>query len=209
MSIISSRKSPAPTYLREGGSSRHNVEASLLLRRWPLCDDPQNAVLPLAVMLFLVALVAAETASFVLAAIALLVLALADWRNLLPVTYLLDAAGIEQRVLFLHRRIAWAAVARCEVWPNGVRLMRSAAGHPLDALRSIFIPWNEDRDAILALLARRALRARLVDGEGHVLPSTINHTNTAPSSIPTANPLPLAVPDPTTTATIDSPHITK
>jgi hypothetical protein len=209
MSIISSRKSAAPTYLRDDGSSRRNVEASLVLRRWPLRDDPQNAILPLAVMLFLVVLVAAETTSFALAAIALLVLALADWRNLFPVTYNFDASGIEQRVFFLRRRIAWAAVARCEVWPNGVRLMRSAAGHPLDALRSIFIPWNEDRDAILALLARRALRARLVAGDGHVMPSTISHPAMPPSSIPAANPLTLAAPEPPTTATIDSPHAAK
>jgi hypothetical protein len=209
MSIISSRKAPSPTYLRDDGSSRRQVEASLLLNRWPLRDEPQTAAIALGVIALLILLVALETASIGHAALALIVLALADWRNLLPVSYLLDASGIEQRVLFLRRRIAWAAVARCEVWPNGVRLMRSAAGHPLDALRSIFIPWQTDRDAILALLVRRALRARLVDGEGHVLPSTVSHPAPLPSSIPAANPLTLATPNPPSTATINSPHAAK
>ncbi len=203
MSIISSRKSPALAATpREEGSSRRGAESALRLGRWPLRDEPRSTALVLVAIGVLVALVAAQTASFAAAALVLVVLALADWRNLLPATYLLDASGIEQHVLFLRRRVAWAAVARCEVWPEGVRLLRSAAGHPLDGLRSIFIPWGDDREAILALLARRALRAHLVDGQGRaVLPSTASHPATPPSSIPTASPLPLPTAEPPTTTT--------
>lgn len=194
MSIISSRNSPALAATpREEGSTRHGAESSLRLRRWPLRDEPRSTALVLVAIGALVAVTAAQTASFALSTLVLALLALADWRSLLPVTYLLDASGIEQRVAFLRRRTAWAAVARCEVWPEGVRLLRSAAGHPLDGLRSFFIPWGNDRDAILTLLARRALRARLVDGQGReVLPSTASHRTTQPSSIPTVRPLPLA-----------------
>jgi hypothetical protein len=198
MSIITSRKPPSGTaMLGDDSPFRRSGDSSLTLHCWPMRDEPRVVAVAAGAIAILVVLAAAETASLVQAALAGIALALADWRNLLPVTYVLDASGIEQRVLFLRRRIAWAAVARCEVWPEGVRLMRSAVGHPLDALRSVFIPWQGERDAILALLARRALRARLVDDEGRaVMPSTVSHQSTSPSSIPSTNPLTLAAAEP-------------
>jgi hypothetical protein len=164
------------------------MPSSLLLRRWPLRDEPRAAAgFAVTVVLFVI-LTLFTTQSTAAAVAVAIVLAVAGWRTVLPVAYLIDAGGIEQQVLFLRRRIAWAAVARCDIWPEGVRLLRSASGHPIDALRSVFIPWQRDREAILAQLTSRALRARVFDGSGRVLmPSTVNQPASAPSSVPSSS----------------------
>jgi hypothetical protein len=191
MSVIFQRSDNALSEV----SPRRPQPKSLTLRRWPLRDEPRAAAgfAILTTLFVLLTLFATQSAAAAFAVV--IVLALAAWRTVLPVSYLIDAGGIEQQVLFLRRRIAWAAVARCEIWPDGVRLLRSATGHPLDALRSMFIPWQADRDAILAQLTSRALRARLFDGSGRVImPSTVNQLgnmspSVPPSSITATSPL--------------------
>lgn len=186
MSVIFQRSDHTPSE----ALPRRVQPKSLLLRRWPLRDEPRAAAgFAIVTTLFIVLTLAATQSALAATAVAI-VLALAAWRTVLPVSYLIDAGGIEQQVLFLRRRIAWAAVARCEIWPEGVRLLRSGSGHPLDALRSMFISWQADRDAILAQLTSRALRARLFDGSGRVImPSTVHQPGSTPSSIPSTSPL--------------------
>jgi hypothetical protein len=181
MSIIFQRSDHTPNEF----SLRRVQPKSLLLHRWPLRDEPRAAAGFAIITTLFVVLTLVATQSTVAACVVAMVLALAAWRTVLPVSYLIDSGGIEQHVLFLRRRVAWAAVARCEIWPDGVRLLRSASGHPLDALRSMFIPWQADRDAILGQLTTRALRARLFDGSGRVImPSTVNQPGNSPPSLP-------------------------
>lgn len=171
------RRTPTPVVDERAAaeSVRPDGSQSLTLGRWPPRDEPKAAAVLAAAIVSLAVIVGVETASVALASLVALALVLAAWRTFLPVTFVLDATGIEQRVLFLRRQIHWAAIARCEFWPSGVRLLRASAPHPLDALRSLFIPWQGDREAIAALLTRRALRARLVDNSGQALiPSTIS-----------------------------------
>jgi hypothetical protein len=185
MSVILPRNVVSPG----DDSSRRSAAAGLVLRRWPLAEEPQAAIIFATIVASLFLLTLLATANLVAALFVATALALAAWRTILPVTYVLDASGIEQRVFFLRRRIAWAAVARYEIWPQGVRLLRSAAGHPLDALRSVFIPWLGDREALLAHLSSRALRARAVDRSGGAaMPTTPRPTGTGASSIPSTSP---------------------
>jgi hypothetical protein len=202
MSVILPRNVVSPG----DDSSRRSAAAGLVLRRWPLADEPQAAFVFAVVVGSLVLLTLLATQNAVAAFVVATVLALAAWRTILPVTYVLDASGIEQRVFFLRRRIAWAAVARYEIWPQGVRLLRSAAGHPLDALRSLFIPWRGDRETLLGHFSSRALRARAVDRSGRAAtPTTPHPTATSASSIPSTTPLAVAAGEPPADSTSAAP----
>lgn len=179
MSVTSRRTDVASGDERAEGSSTRSVESkALTLNVWPPRNEPKTAAVVAGAIVLLAVVSGLVTGNWAAAVLVVAALALATWRTFVAVTFVFDASGIEQRVGFLRRRIAWAAVARCEIWPDGVRLFRSASVHPLDGLRSLFIPWRGQRNAILALLTRRALRARVVDLSGHApVPSTVSEPN--------------------------------
>jgi hypothetical protein len=139
------------------------VLGELTVAHWTLRDDPAMAAAVVAPIVVLVVVVASVTRSPALTSLVLVALAAASWSALLPVRYVFDATGVERRILWWRRRIPWAAVARCETWPTGVRLFRTADPLPLEALRAVFIPFAGSRDEILEQLERRALRCQMSD----------------------------------------------
>jgi len=141
------------------------VLGDLTLVHWTLRDDPPLALAVGVPIALLVIVVATVTRSPVLAIVVLIALVAASWSPLLPVRYVFDATGIERRVFWWRRRIPWATVARCETWPAGVRLFRTADPLPLESLRAVFIPFAGRRGEVLEQLERRALRCQMPDKE--------------------------------------------
>ncbi len=85
-----------------------------------------------------------------LAFLALAALALAMWRFFVPVTFELNAQGIEQSVLRWRRRIPWDAVGRYEVCSAGVLLLPHADRRPMDSLSGLYLAWGGRREEVLA-----------------------------------------------------------
>ena len=78
------------------------------------------------------------------------VLGLSLWRFFLPVTFELNAEGVEQSLLGWQRRIPWAAIHRYEICKAGVLLFSQADRCPIDVMRGLYLPWEEHRDEVLA-----------------------------------------------------------
>jgi hypothetical protein len=79
--------------------------------------------------------------------------ALATWRYWLPVDFDLDASGITQRLGRRRWRIPWTSVGGYTLRPQGVALWPTGADGLAAAARAIVIPWNGQRDALLAAIA--------------------------------------------------------
>ena len=79
-------------------------------------------------------------------------LAVAAWRLWVPVTFEFRSRGVIYTVLGRARQIPWTQIARYEVRPRGLLLFAEADTSPLAALRSVYIPWNGQRAAILEVV---------------------------------------------------------
>lgn len=161
------------------------------LEVWPLSESGPGkwAVLALlAAVPLLVGWVTRDTTLGVAAAV--LVLA-AGWRFFVPTAYEVDALGISERVLWMHRRIPWRAVAGVDIGRRGVLVIPDARCCP--RLRGLYLPWGPQRDALLALFtyhlnvpAERQLETDFDIGAPHEpSPPTAPATN-APVAQPTA-----------------------
>jgi hypothetical protein len=74
----------------------------------------------------------------------------AAWRFFIPVTFELTAMGISQQFLGLRRRVPWSSIDRAEICRHGLYV--SLDGVPLAPLRGLYVPWNQHREAVLALV---------------------------------------------------------
>jgi hypothetical protein len=81
------------------------------------------------------------------------VLSFAVWRLWVPVTFELRSRGVMYRVLNRTRQIPWTQIARYESRPHGLLLFAEDDTNPLAAMRSIYIRWNGQREAIMEVVA--------------------------------------------------------
>lgn len=84
-----------------------------------------------------------------LALLAAAVLAASLWRFFLPVTFELNADGVNQYFFGRHRSIIWKEIRRYELRPAGVLLSPFSDSCPMDAFRGLFLPWGDRRDEVL------------------------------------------------------------
>ncbi len=123
---------------------------------WPLVDDPLRSRLTV-VGIFAVAVVAGVVAgSWAMGAVSLLALQLAVWRLWVPVKIRLGQRDVVRTVLARSRRIMWHTIGSYEILSDGVLLLPDRERYPLAALRGLFVPFGEQRDAVLALVESRA-----------------------------------------------------
>lgn len=80
-------------------------------------------------------------------------LAIAAWRLWVPVTFEFRSRGVIYRVLGRSRQIPWTQIAAYEVRPRGLLLLAEADASPFALLRSLYVAWNGQRDAILEVVA--------------------------------------------------------
>lgn len=119
-------------------------------RSWPLVERP---LVSLALGAALAALGvgvwhAAGQVRLALAALAAVLVSL--WRFFLPTTFELDADGVHEWRFGRHRHTPWSWIRRYQVCSAGVLLLPHDTPCPLDALRGLYLPWAEHREAVVA-----------------------------------------------------------
>ncbi|HTN75141.1 MAG TPA: hypothetical protein VL096_07840 [Pirellulaceae bacterium] len=122
----------------------------VIVRSWPLADGgwPPKLLLLLSVILAAIAgSLAQSPATGVIIGTCLL---LALWQIWIPVRYEISPQGVTQFSLGRQRRIPWSAIGRIERRRTGVVVFRDAGSAPLDALRSLFIPYGAQSSELLA-----------------------------------------------------------
>jgi hypothetical protein len=90
-----------------------------------------------------------------LGAFAVVLILLALGRQLLPTVYELTEEGIRCTVLGRARLLRWSNIWRHEVLGEGVLLWQEPYGGPLDYLRAVYIPWDDRREELLAVVQER------------------------------------------------------
>jgi hypothetical protein len=117
-------------------------------RSWPLASGGVQVWLLFGMVFVTFMTIAYAAGNFALAAAGALCVAISAWRLFVPVTFELDAMGITQHILGKTSRIPWTSIDRAEIGLEGVFL--AAEGQPLAALRGLYVPWEGQREAVLA-----------------------------------------------------------
>jgi len=120
-------------------------------RVWPLVDGRPWS-LAVAVAPIVAGILVAVTFGATLGLIALAVLVLTMWQFYLPATYEANWRGIMIEGFGRPRIVPWQTIGAIEVRSQGIVLHGSADVVPLDAFRSLFIPWGAHRKELLAVV---------------------------------------------------------
>jgi len=119
-------------------------------RRWPLADHPRwSWIVPLGVTA-IGGLAIYLSGSWLMGLLAAVVVALSLWQFWLAVTFQVDAHGLQRRVLGRTRVVPWSAVRAYQPRTTGIVLFQRPDPMPIDALRSIFLPYADDKDETLS-----------------------------------------------------------
>jgi len=119
-------------------------------RSWPLGEHLVWATVVLAGLAAVAAVVYLRTERVYLAAMATAAVATCGWRFFLPVTFELNADGVNQWVFGRHRRVRWHQVRRHRIYSAGVLLLAHEKPSPIDVLWGLFLPWGRRRDEVMA-----------------------------------------------------------
>lgn len=120
-------------------------------RSWPLAAGGGQVWLVLSLILLSFAVIAYSSGNVGLAAGGAGLVCLAAWRLFVPVIFEIGSMGISQQVLGHSTRIPWGSVERAQVGRHGVFF--SLDGAVLAPLRGLYVPWNGNRDEVLAQVA--------------------------------------------------------
>ncbi|MBN2294457.1 MAG: hypothetical protein JXM70_18655 [Pirellulales bacterium] len=139
-------------------TTRANAKGTIVLdpppsarwRVWPLIDQPVWGVGLLVATTFVGLVTYWITGRPQLALLAIVVIAAAMWRFFLPTSFQLDRNGLEQIRFGYRRRVPWKSIRRHERCQTGVLLLPHSDDCPLDRLRGLFLPWNDNREEVLA-----------------------------------------------------------
>jgi hypothetical protein len=135
--------------LQEAGQE---IAANIRWRNWPLVEQRRWSWLAVCGILGTGGFVWYAGGGWLLALAAAVGLAGTIWPFLLPVQYEIDSLGLRRSALGRSRLVAWHAVRAYQLRPTGVILYRRADPTPADVLRSFFVPFPEDEDAMLCAL---------------------------------------------------------
>ncbi len=132
----------------------------LIWRSWPLVDEGTQHWPVLGATIAVAAINGLIMGSIGIFAVVLAVQWLALWRLMLPVEYELNEREIRQTVLGRSTRVAWSAIRRCQILPEGLFLSPDSERRPFARWRGRFIPWGEHRADILAVINKHAVQSR-------------------------------------------------
>lgn len=125
------------------------------VRSWPARDSGWWTIVPAIAVGTLGGAIGTTVGHWLAGFLAALLVAASSWRYWLPVDFDLDATGVTQRLGHCRWRIPWAAVCGYAVLPHGAQLWPAAPGPLTAATRAVCIPWNGQREAVLAILAEQ------------------------------------------------------
>jgi len=126
--------------------------AAVRWRSWPAAERLGRTGLVVLALLAATVLVLWVTGRVVLALLALAALLAALWRYFLPVRLELNEHGVERSLFGRARHVPWSAIARYEVCPAGVLLVPTEDRTPMSAFAGLFLPFAENREAVLLRL---------------------------------------------------------
>jgi hypothetical protein len=124
--------------------------AAVRWRSWPAREHPLLAIAVLAALVGAALGIRWLCGQPHLAWLAAAVLAASLWRFFLPIDFELGEDGVDQWLFGHHRRTAWSAIARYEVWDAGILLLFQDVVCPMDLARSFYLPCRGRRDEVLA-----------------------------------------------------------
>ncbi len=130
---------------------RRNAPLELKVRNRGFLDQGLGGAL-LLVGLVIVAIVVGVRAGWQYGAMSAVLLALSAWRCFLPVVFEFGPLGIAERTPWRRtRRIAWNEMGRID-FLNGGLLITVNPNQPLGALRSVYIRYVGNREALERLV---------------------------------------------------------
>ena len=125
---------------------------SVTVVNWPLRDGGVRAWLMLILLGAAAAMAGMVVQSGLMGGLCFAALALAAWRLWIPVTFEFRSRGVLYRVLGVSRRIPWTRIVRLEVRRDALLLFGEDDPSQLAVLRSLYIRFNGQRDAIMAVV---------------------------------------------------------
>jgi len=132
--------------------------------RWtahPARHRPREVALVAAVCLVTMGAVLASFHSVFLTLLAAAFLCASISAFLLPTTYFLSDAGVEQRRAWAHRSRAWVDLRRLEIGERAALVSPFTKAHWLDRHRGLVLLFDgADRDEVIEQLRRRIEQAR-------------------------------------------------
>ena len=138
-------QTPAPC-LMSSGKVALGPPRAVSWRVWPLVDGGWGARFWLAMLPIVLVVVHSATDSWFWAVAAVVALAAGCRRLFVPITYALNADGVEQRLWKRWRRIGWRRFQRWRVYPDGVLLSMSRETTAWEPLRELYLPLVDRRD---------------------------------------------------------------
>jgi len=127
---------------------------------WPLGHGELAVWLLPVGLVGLYAVVALLTGSHALALMAVAAMILSLWRAFVPVEYQLDETGVTQRTMRRRRHLPWPVIGHCRPQEGGVLLVSHRRSPAIDAWTGVYLPWCEDRQRMIRILALHLPNAR-------------------------------------------------
>jgi hypothetical protein len=141
--------------------------APIVLRNWPIWDEPLSAWPMLLAAAALAAAGALVTEALPVGAIIGLVFAVTLWRSWLPVWFDIGPRGVVEIVLGKRRRIAWNSIAQWRQSGKGVFLSPFSDAPLRAAMRGVYIfcgPRIDETTACLAYYLRATAQSSRASG---------------------------------------------
>lgn len=138
------------THPHETGFDIRTAPPLVQWRSWPFATRYRHTAGVATVLFLVAAIVSWETGAVGWGMVAAAVIAMALWRSILPVRFELNANGLTEHSWGRKRRIPWASIRRYELLPRGVVIFPASSPAPLDTLRSLYVPWDDHREEVLA-----------------------------------------------------------
>jgi len=125
---------------------------------WPLIHAPWRCVLLALAIAAITMLAVGGSGSWVMGLFAWLALISSTWRQWVPVRLVIDHRGIRQHAFSGSRLTEWTSIGRIQWRHEGVTFYPLGRSAPLANFRAFFIPWDDRRDTLGAILRYHALR---------------------------------------------------
>ena len=130
----------------------------LTIASWPLRDEPVWSAGILVFIGLVSALCGWGGQSGAMGAVAAGALLIATWKQWVPARFQLGPRGVAVTYLGGTRQLSWTNVARYQVRRRGVLLYPIFEQNVLAGLRGLYVPFGGQRDKVLALVERFAIR---------------------------------------------------